>query len=227
MAKQSRGTCLFCGKESSKGALTRHLSSCPARAEANAKADAGSGKPETLLHLKVQDGYGPDFWLHLEMRGSASLKDLDRYLRAIWLECCGHLSQFSFGGWSGHEIAMSRKVEQVFTAAGGQPLTHIYDFGTESVTQIELLGTRTGKPLTKHPIFLMARNLAPVAVCQICGKPAEFVCMECVYEEDESGFLCAAHAEDHPHEEYGEPMQLYNSPRTGMCGYDGPALPPY
>ncbi len=227
MAKQSRGTCEFCGKESSKGALTRHLKSCPARAEASAKADAGKGKAETLLHLKIQDAYSPAFWLHLEMRGSASLKDLDRYLRAIWLECCGHLSRFSFGGWGGHEIAMSRKVGQLFDIDDDEPLTHIYDFGTESVTQISLAGVRTGKPLTKHPIFLMARNLAPVVACQVCGKPAEFVCLECVYEEDESGLLCAIHAEDHPHEEYGASMELFNSPRTGMCGYDGPALPPY
>lgn len=225
MSKQSRGTCQFCGKESSKGALTRHLKSCAARTDSMTEADAGLGKTESLLHLKVQDAYMPDFWLHLEMRGSATLRDLDRYLRAIWLECCGHLSQFSFGGWGGQEIAMSRNAEQVFV--GDQPLTHIYDFGTESVTEISLAAHRAGKPLTANPIVLMARNLMPDAACQVCGKPAEFVCMECIYEEDESGFLCSKHAETHPHEEYGEPMELFNSPRTGMCGYDGPAEPPY
>jgi len=35
------------------------------------------------------------------MRGSATPDDLDAYLRAIWLECCGQPSQFSFGGWRG------------------------------------------------------------------------------------------------------------------------------
>ncbi len=225
MAKQSRGTCQFCGKESSKGALTRHLKSCPARTAASAKADQGGD--EFLLHLRVQDAYSPDFWLHLEMRGSATLKDLDRYLRAIWLECCGHLSQFSVGGWSGQEIAKSRAAHLAFSAAGDRPLTHIYDFGTESETQITLVAAREGKPLTKHPIVLMARNLMPEAACQECDAPAAFVCMECIYEENESGLLCAQHVKDHPHDEYGEPMGLYNSPRTGMCGYDGPALPPY
>ena len=29
------------------------------------------------------------------------------------------------------------------------------------------------------------------------------------------------------HDEYGDPMPLVNSPRTGMCAYDGPAEPPY
>ena len=26
---------------------------------------------------------------------------------------------------------------------------------------------------------------------------------------------------------YGDPISLVNSPRLGMCGYDGPAEPPY
>ena len=33
--------------------------------------------------LQVLDAYGGDFWLHLEMKGNATLEDLDDYLRAI------------------------------------------------------------------------------------------------------------------------------------------------
>jgi len=33
--------------------------------------------------------------------------------------------------------------------------------------------------------------------------------------------------EAHPHEEYGEPIEIVNSPRLGLCGYTGPADPPY
>lgn len=48
-----------------------------------------------------------------------------------------------------------------------------------------------------------------------------------VYEHELSGFLCDHHAQDHPHDNYGDPMPLVNSPRVGMCGYEGPAEPPY
>jgi hypothetical protein len=51
--------------------------------------------------------------------------------------------------------------------------------------------------------------------------------MECQYEDEVWGTLCAEHAEVHPHDGYGEPMLLVNSPRVGMCGYTGPAEPPY
>ncbi len=208
-----------------KGGLSRHLKTCADRQEAISTADKKRGKTQPIFHLQVQDAYGVDFWLHLEMKGTAKLDDLDDYLRAIWLECCGHLSQFSVGGWSGEEIPMSTRAERVFTP--GVELTHIYDFGTSSETLVKVVGVREGKPLGAHPVFLMARNDAPEVVCMECDQPAAWLCLECLYELDEPGFLCDRHAAAHPHTNYGEPMPLVNSPRVGMCGYEGPAEAPY
>ena len=222
--KQTRGSCVFCGKEMTRGGLSRHFASCKAREAANEAARNGKAQP--LYHLVVKDAWGGDFWLHLEMRGNASLGELDRYLRAIWLECCGHMSQFSFGGWQGDKIGMSRPLSRVLGVQGDE-LTHIYDFGTSSETLIQTVGLRTGKPLTKYPIFLMARNNMPEVECQECGQVASQLCIECQIEHDNSGFLCDEHVKDHPHHDYGEPMLLSNSPRVGMCGYDGDGEPPY
>jgi hypothetical protein len=222
---QSRGQCAFCGYSTTKGSMTRHLATCPQRQSQISSAAQTNRKPETLYHLRAQDAYASDFWLDLEVRGSATLKDIDSYLRAIWLECCGHLSQFSVGGWSGQEIAKSRRVDAVF-GHGGE-LTHIYDFGTSSETKLKPIGQRVGAPLTARPIVLMARNIMPEATCIECGHPAGFLCMECQIEHEISGMLCPAHAQKHPHHDYGEPIALVNSPRLGMCGYDGPAEPPY
>lgn len=223
--KQSRGECQFCGRDLTKGGLTRHFPKCKNYQEAIEKANKKAGKKQPIFHLQIQDSWNNDFWLHLEMSSRGELEDLDVYLRAIWLECCGHLSQFSVGGWSGEEIPMETTVSQIFQK--GVELTHIYDFGSSSETLVEVIGERQGKPLTKHPIFLMARNQMPEAPCMECGKNATWLCMECIYEYDESGFLCDKHVKNHPHDDYGEPTPLYNSPRMGMCGYDGPAEPPY
>lgn len=218
--KQSRGKCVYCGHEATKSSMTKHLSSCPKRQEAIAESKRGD--EEKLFHLRIQDAYAKDFWLDLEMRGSASLKDLDKYLRAIWLECCGHLSQF--GNW-GEEIAMSRKAEKVFEP--GFETIHLYDFGTTSETLIKCVDVREGVPTTKYPIALMSRNLMPEDKCVECEEHAAWFCVECMYENEGSGTLCDAHAENHPHDNYGEPFPLVNSPRVGACGYEGPADPPY
>lgn len=224
--KQSKGTCTFCGREMSRGGLSKHLQSCPQRQESVTTADkAQAGSTQPLYHLLVSDAYNSDFWLHLEMNGRATLKELDQYLRAIWLECCGHLSRFSVGGWGGNEIAKSRKVENVFDS--DVTLTHIYDFGTSSETMMKMVSRRQGKPLTKHPIYLMARNNLPDAVCAECGAEAGWYCVDCLIEQDEWINLCAEHLADHDHDDYGGPTPLINSPRLGMCGYEGPADPPY
>ena len=204
--------------------MARHLPACEARADAVRAADRKPGDAAALVHLQVQDAWGGDYWLHLEMDGSATLKHLDAYLRAIWLECCGHLSQFTTGGWDG-KVAFARKAADVLEP--GTELTHIYDFGTESVTLIRAVAAREGKRTTAHPIALMARNAAPLYSCQECGEAATHLCQECEYEDERPGWLCDAHTEGHPHVDYGGPLPLVNSPRIGLCGYDGPAEPPY
>lgn len=71
--------------------MTRHLKTCPA------EHDNASGKAIPLIHLRAEDAYTPRYWIDIEMKADASLRKLDRFLRDIWLECCGHLSMFRAG----------------------------------------------------------------------------------------------------------------------------------
>jgi hypothetical protein len=92
---------------------------------------------------------------------------------------------------------------------------------------IQAVDFRLGRPLSKYRIYLMARNNLPNFHCQECVQPASWLCIECLYEDDNTGFLCDEHVKVHLHHEISEPMPVVNSPRMGMCGYDGPATPPY
>ena len=135
---ENHGTCAYCGEVISKRSVSKHLEKCPERLESLQTA-ADSGRPEeTLWHLRVQDAYNKDYWLDLEMTGSASLDKLDKYLRAIWLECCGHLSKFTIGGWGGMDVGKARKADLIFEP--GLVLRHLYDFGTTSETDIKVMG---------------------------------------------------------------------------------------
>jgi hypothetical protein len=210
--------------------MSRHLAACESRRKvwaelATEPGAAGQRRETQLFHLQVRDAWGGHYWLNLEVVGSAPLDTLDGYLRGIWLECCGHASRFSVGGWRAEAISMSRKVHQVFRP--GVELTHIYDFGTESVTLIRAVDQRTGRPTTQWPIALMARNIPPLMECQECGSAASLFCMECSIEHNQPGTLCVEHGAVHPHEQYSYLSPIANSPRVGLCGYDGPAEPPY
>ena len=64
------------------------------------KIDMTEGIPEKeeLFEIFVSDHYMKEYWLVIEVSGKAKLKTLDRFLRSILCECCGHLSRFSIGG---------------------------------------------------------------------------------------------------------------------------------
>lgn len=178
-----------------------------------------------VYYLRAEATYWPEFWLDLEVRGDAQLQDVDDYLRAIWLECCGHMSAFTLGGWGTPQLAKEGFVSAVFRHRA--KIMHVYDFGTESWTTLKRISVRQGQPATLRPISLMIRNQLPEVICIECGAPAQWLCSECVVEDDRMGLLCARHRKTHPHDNYGAPLKVVNSPRLGLCGYAGPAKPPY
>lgn len=229
---QTRGNCVFCGKEMTRGGLARHLATCDKRMAAIAAADQKKeGVNQQLFHLQVQDAWGGDYWLHLEIKAGATLEDLDGYLRAIWLECCGHLSAFTIDEESYvsevfeyGDKSMAAPVRRVFRP--GMSFSYEYDFGTTSELVIKVVGEREGKATTDQPIALMARNAFTPPPCSVCGQPATTLCVECISEEQDAiPVFCDEHAKEHEHDEML--MPIVNSPRTGLCGYSGPAEPPY
>ena len=111
MAKQtatkviSKGICNFCKGEFDKAKMSQHLKSCKQRALAiaagEAKAATSKNAQKTkLFHIVVEGRYNPQYWMHLELPALDTLEDLDQFLRDVWLECCGHLSEFRVGNMS-------------------------------------------------------------------------------------------------------------------------------
>jgi len=221
------GLCQYCGAEVTRTTAPAHLLACP-KSKTAMKSKTNQRRsvyPTKVYYLGAEATGWPEFWLDLEVRGEAQLQDVDDYLRAIWLECCGHMSAFTLGGWGTPQLAKEGSVGAVFRHRA--KIMHVYDFGTESWTTVKRVSVRTGQPATHRPISLMVRNQLPPVVCIECGAPAQWLCSECVVEEERMGFLCARHRQTHPHDNYGAPLKVVNSPRLGLCGYTGPAKPPY
>jgi hypothetical protein len=91
----STGKCNYCGQTFPKSGMTNHLKACKKRKAALEALEKSPGGEKTrLFHLQVEGRYGPMYWMHLEAPAEATLAELDQFLRDIWLECCGHLSDF-------------------------------------------------------------------------------------------------------------------------------------
>jgi hypothetical protein len=153
------------------------------------------------------------FWLDVAASPEVKLRQLDNVLRRTWLECCGHLSEFS--GPGRRKVSMNTTIGRAF-AAGAKRLDYEYDFGSTTALVVTHSGVVDAR--RAGPVRVVARNEAPVWPCDACGKPATTVCPQCLYEG--RGFCCAAHAKKHS---CGDDMLMpvVNSPRMGVCGYTG------
>lgn len=188
---------------------------------------SGTKNSHKIFHLLVEARYGPMYWMHLEMRDDILLEDLDIFLRDIWLECCGHLSQFitqnihylsemfnDFDGFS----QKTMNVELGNVVKGNNKFIYEYDFGSTTTLALKIVYEREGI-LSKEPVTILARNKPPTLLCDNCQESrATQICTECFYEG--GGGLCDNCAATH---ECDEEMFLpvVNSPRTGICGYTG------
>jgi hypothetical protein len=232
MARQaSKGKCRLCGKSLSKAGMTKHLAVCR-ESHALEKPDGqGKSRATRLFHLVVDSG--PLFWLQLEAPADATLRDLDRFLRDIWLECCGHLSAFTINGLrydvdaaaareSGDSDVRSMNASLSQVIQPGMKFEHEYDFGTTTELDLKVAAEWEGRAKGKS-IQILAGNDPPAIACGVCGQPATQMCSECIWSG--GGFLCDECTGEH---ECGEEMLMpvVNSPRMGMCGYTGPGYIP-
>jgi len=226
MEHKSEGFCRFCLKIFSGAGMGRHLSTCKTRKEKNGLELKEGRKKYKIYHLKITSGKW--YWLHIEIPGNATLSDLDGFLRDIWLECCGHLSAFTIRGVKYDDKrlledlsfrdmsnqSMNKRLYSVLNLK--DTFTHEYDFGSTTYLDGQVLAVREGF-LGKNRIRILARNNPYAFVCEDCGKQASSMCVEC------EGFICDQCQDAH---ECGEEMMLnvVNSPRMGVCGYDGPDM---
>lgn len=218
----SFGICGLCKERLSKLAMPRHLASCaPVHGSQR-------GKACTLFHLRVEGAGIADYWIDLEIKGSACLLSLDNLLREVWLECCGHMSAFKINKVSYvsmvddefdsglDERDMNIRISDVLMP--GQKLIYEYDFGSTTDLTLRVLGTRGGV-MGKSNTTLLARNEPPVWSCDLCSEPATVVCAFCM--DDGHPFSCKKHQSAHACGEGGGFLPVVNSPRMGVCGYTG------
>ena len=224
----TRGTCKRCGTSGTRGVLRRHLAECSAPMPEDSRR--GRRRPAAAPGLLIEVvGRPKAYWLFLGVAHDAKLSDLDEWLRAIWLECCDHLSEFVIGPTrysSDPSPTFSLRARSQSTHIGvgnvlrpGVAFEHHYDFGSTTIVDLSVVGELI-VPLASQAIVLLANNEAPDIPCSQCHEPAVWLCPECEVD-GEACCLCRNCSSRHP---CGEDVlrSVVNSPRMGVCGYNGP-----
>lgn len=227
MDQRAKGKCKYCGKEYTRTYIMRHLAACKARLKRR-EEETGT-RVCGYFDLLISGKYDRDMWLAVAVKETATLEDVDSFLRDIWLECCGHLSAFDINGisyevapepasfWGRETKSMNCKLKTVLEK--GMVCGYEYDFGDTTELIIEVKDYRLGWD-KKEKVTILSRNNAESFVCGRCGKEAVYIAPELMYEGEENPFLCA---ECSRREEYEEEymLRVCNSPRMGVCGYNG------
>jgi hypothetical protein len=207
-ALKSIGECLYCKEEFSQKEIGKHLAKHLNEQE---KKDANRNT-QTFCHIEVESG---EMFLHLLVKGDVTMKKIDNFLKDIWLDCCGHLSNF---GHKNFKVSMSHKVEDVFETR--IKIYHDYDYG--DTTTVFLKGLKNYQLNSKEAILLLSRNEPLKIMCSTCKKePAINICVSCWF--DQEAYFCERCSEKHEEKcdafaDYSC-MPVVNSPRMGICGY--------
>jgi len=196
------GNCFICGKTAGRTALKNHL-----------LKEHNNGSEGCYL-IRAESVYrGSPFWLFFTASKTALLEDVDRFLRAIWLECCGHLSEFT-DGYEDDGYPMTTRLSKFEV---GATLPYLYDFGSTTELLVTLWGETLRPKQGPRVIQLLARNTPVETPCLACKKPASYVD---VASYDEGKAFCDSCYEknDCDDDHY---LLITNSPRSGECAYAG------
>ena len=93
----SQGMCNLCQEMVNDLSASAHLIDCVARQGLPRASGSEPTEHRQSLHLSAHDGNGL-YWMELAVRADTTLRQLDDFLRGMWLECCGHLSEFTIQG---------------------------------------------------------------------------------------------------------------------------------
>lgn len=220
-----KGTCYYCNKEFSKAGISKHMKSCEAMKEAMGLDENSSKANINKFVLHITSKYNKDYWLYISIDANATLKDLDQFLRDIWLECCGHLSMFRIDGknyesevddssiFGRVENNMNVKLKDV--VAVNYKMQYEYDFGSTTYLEIKVLDKLRCSNKGKK-VEIMTRNNEVQLNCSYCQEPAVY------YDYENESYLCNNCYENHNvDDEMIEEIGYVNSPRAGVCGYQG------
>ena len=238
----SQGICNLCQDMVNDLTARGHLMDCIARQDLPKASGTDPTEHEHSLHLSVNDGSGL-YWLELAVRADTTLRQLDEFLRGTWLECCGHLSEFTIRGTRYSNLAphrddpnaaairadywMEDDEEHLDVAvADVMPVdvvvSYEYDYGSTTELFLENLGRHgdlvgllhSRQPWHGDRIAVLARN-QPDEECVACAEPARWRLLAPDHEAREPIPFC-----DDCRPETGRYQLVMNSPREGTDCYD-------
>jgi hypothetical protein len=146
-----------------------------------------------------------NYYFYLKIGINSTLKDLDKFIKKEWVECCGHLSCFNDINYK--KINMNKKINELYNQ------NILYTYGTETVVNIFIDSSLNCMSEKDKKIEILVQNEKPFIKCKLCDFDSKYIL--------NNDTLCEK-CKDNGIDKYtfGDDIYLINnSPRIGLCDY--------
>ncbi|MCE5219832.1 MAG: SEC-C domain-containing protein [Clostridium sp.] len=206
-----KAKCYYCNKELTERTIKRHMKTCSEMKKIIDEKGINDKEKRNQFIIAIKPKYaGNEYCIYLSIDGTLGLIYIDQFIRDIWVECCGHLSGFRIKGKFYQEYSMNAKLNDILNI--DEKFEYEYDFGSTTHLILEVVDI-IQVPSSFSQIEIIARNNEIKHECEICGAEAKYFS----YEKDEWECESCIDKDD----DMISKFDYCNSPRDGVCGYDG------
>ncbi|NOW91451.1 hypothetical protein BCD91_003474 [Clostridium beijerinckii] len=138
-----QGRCYYCNKELTERTIKRHAKSCSVMKKSiEEKMNYTKGVREQFI-ISMKDKYNPSLYcIYVSIDAKLQLQHLDKFIRDIWVECCGHLSAFYideeiYHDNSDEQYEMNFYLKDVLNV--NKKFEYEYDFGSTTYLTLEVV----------------------------------------------------------------------------------------
>ncbi|MFT8350873.1 SEC-C metal-binding domain-containing protein [Clostridium saccharoperbutylacetonicum] len=175
-----QGKCYYCEKELTERTIKRHMKNCPEMKKVIDKQMRIAKGTRNQFIISIKDKDEPNkYCIYASIDTNLQLQHLDKLIRDIWVECCGHLSAFYIDGKiltdNMNELyEMNLFLKDVLSI--GKKFGYEYDFGSSTNLSLEVVEVlEVPKEFTQ--IEIIARNNKYISprngVCGYNGKKSD------------------------------------------------------
>ena len=206
-----KAKCYYCNKELTEKTIKKHMKNCSEIRNSIDEKRINDKKQRNQFIIAIKPKYvEEEYCIYISIAGTLGLVHIDKFIRDVWVECCGHLSGFKIRDKYYQDDEMNMQLNDILNI--DEKFEYEYDFGSTTYLILEVIDI-IQVPSSFSQIEIIARNDEIKHKCEICGTEAKYFnyeryrweCENCIDKDDD--MIIA--------------FDYCNSPRDGVCGYEG------
>ena len=174
-----QGKCYYCGKELTERTIKRHMKNCSEMKKViEEKMENTKGIREQFL-ISIKDKQASrKYCVYVSIDAGLQLAHLDKFIRDIWVECCGHLSTFyidreEYSHNSDGQYKMNFLLKDILSI--DKKFQYKYDFDLTTHLILEVVDIiKVSEEFSQ--IEIIARNNEEILEQAYCNSPRDGVC---------------------------------------------------